>query len=157
MPKDIAMPGDYASNAGAVRTNRTGASIAIGGVAIVDATQAEAESTSVALGQQNLTAVTSTNLKAGKVVVNVTGAAVADNADGRFCESNDGAIVQALVNSTTDIAKGDWLKPVNGQAYLVKGTNGTDRTVARALEARTSDDTGLIYVELFSNGCFQTA
>lgn len=153
---DVAVPGVYQDSAGFTRTNRTGATIAQGGCAIIDHAQAEAESTSVALGQQNLTAVTTALLKAGRFAFCLERDGVADNGEGRFCDI-PGAVIQVLVESTTDIAKGDLLKGVNGQAYLVKATNGTDRPVARALEARTSNDTGLIYAQIFPEGILAIA
>lgn len=152
MPLPVTTPSSKHSTAGFTRMNRTGATIAYGGVAIVDAMQAEAESTDIGLALHNLTAVTTALFKHACVVVCRETAGVADNAEGRFAESNDGAMVDVLVDSTTDIAKGDLLKCVNAAAYLVKATNGTDRPVARALEARTADTQGTIKCQLFSNG-----
>lgn len=71
------------------------------------------------------------------------------------CTFGEGVICQVLVEGTTDIAKGDQLKPVNGQAYLVKATtaytdaNG-DHYNAIALEAFTTNSTGLIMAIFFS-------
>jgi hypothetical protein len=56
----------------------------------------------------------------------------------------------ALVNSTTDIAKGDSLKGVSGQQYAVKdaaiGTTPSYMNYLRALAARTADTTGVLDV-----------
>lgn len=149
MPLDFNLPGQNSPSAGVMLRNETGASIAVGGVAIVDEVQAEAENNSLILGQEGLTAVTTTNMKAGQLAVNVNGAAVADHARGRFCIEH-GAVIQINVD-TSAIVKGSLLKAANATATLTLATNGTDRPVARALEANGSA-AALIWCKFFPNG-----
>lgn len=148
MPLDVSLPGQYQPSAGVSLRNETGATITKGGVAIVDEAQAEAENNSLILGQEGLTAVTTTNMKAGQFAVNV-GPSVADHANGRFCVEH-GALVQINVDNSV-IVKGSLLKGANATATLTLATNGTDRPVARALEANGSA-AALIWCRFFPNG-----
>lgn len=133
---DITLPGQYSPSAGVSLRNETGATINLGGVAIVDEAQAEAENNSLILGQEGLTAVTTALMKRARLAVCLEPAGVADHANGRFC-TDDGSIVQVLVNNSA-ILKGSSLKGINGGASLALATDGTDRVVAMALEANGS-------------------
>lgn len=151
MNKIIGLPGSQydSNNAAPVRTNRTGGAALVGGAYVVDLHTSATESTTIALGQGAVVPVTTALIAAGQIVI--ARETTADDADGRFVEG-EGVECDILVESTTDIAKGDALKPVNAQAYLVKATVGTDRFHAIALEARTANDTGLIRCLLYSSG-----
>jgi hypothetical protein len=143
--------GDGGQAASRIVNNRTGATTVKGGVGFLDLAQAEAESTSIGLGCSNVTATTTALIAYGILAV-FTGA-LADNATGRAIVA-EGEIVDINVDSTTDIAKGDTLKPVNAGDHMVKATKGTDRWFAIALEARTADTEGTIRAVLYSSGRF---
>lgn len=130
--------------------NRSGSTLTQYGVYTLDMVQGQAESTTAALGDTNLVAVATANMCQPMVVAQT---AAADNASLQVAEG-EGVICTVLVESTTDIAKGDPLKTVNGQAYLVKATVGTDHWNAVAREARTDNDTGLISVLFYSTRRF---
>lgn len=135
------------------RWNRTGATLATGSVGFVDHIKGDAASTSWSLGESNVVAVTTARIAMRpQLVVHVdTGATPADDKEALWYDGEN-VICYARVDSTTDIAAGDWLKPVNAGDHLVKATLGTDYVYAQALEARTSNDEGLIRVRLFSQG-----
>lgn len=153
MARDIATAGGYAHSGNArPRYNRTGATLVSGSVGFVDHGTADAASTTIALGQSNVIAVSTAGITACRQLVVHAGESTADDKIGNFFDSDDGAIVLVRVDSTTDIAKEDWLKPVNAGDHLVKATNANDYVYAQALEARTSNDEGTIRARLFSNG-----
>lgn len=127
--------------------NRTGGTVYEGYVGFIDEFQGDAASTSVLTGQQNIVKVTTALMAKGDPKLVVFKETAADDEQARAIAGED-AIVRILVEGTTDIAKGDGLKPVNAQYYLVKGTIGTDRIYAIALEAFTTDGTGVILARL---------
>jgi hypothetical protein len=133
-------------------TNRTGATSVLGGTCAIDLPQADGDSTTLRLGLSNVVAASTALMAVGFIGLWAT-AGVADNADGRVIFGH-GVLCQANVDSTTDIAKGDALKCVNAGDHLVKATPGTDRYHAIALEARTANTEGPIWVMLFSAGLF---
>lgn len=131
--------------------NRTGATIQKGYVGFLDTSQSDAASTTVALALSNVVKPTTALIakRAQKLVV-CQDAGLADDAQGRFAMGDGGDLIcQILVEGTTDVAKGDLLKPVDAQYYLVKATAGTDLAFAEALEAQTSATPTLILCRLF--------
>lgn len=131
--------------------NRTGAATVAGGVGFVDSSRSEAESTSISLAANNVTAVT-TALMTKRARLVVAADIYADDAEGQWLDADDGTTCLINVDSTTDILNGDLLKPVNGGDHLVKATPGTDIWYARALEGRTANSEGAIRCELYSAG-----
>ena len=126
--------------------NRSGASTAVGGVLALDIAAGDAASTTPELALTNLIEPATAQFNTAEYVV-----CKEVKADDLLvdCFTGDGVLVQVRVNSTTDIAKGDPLKPVNSENHLVKATS-TDPYVATALEARTTDDVGLIWVLFYT-------
>lgn len=152
MIRTIGIPGvPFEANQPVTLTNKTAATTSEGSIGFLDEAQADADSTTLALGLSNVVAASTALMAYGHAVL--AKGAYADDADGLF-EAGEGVRSRIRVNSTTDIAKGDVLKPVNGQNYAVKATKGTDRWIAVALEARTSDDAGVIECVLYSRGKF---
>lgn len=133
---NINLPGQHMPNAGVMLRNETGATISYGGVAVIDEAQTEAENNSVILGQEGLTAVTTALFKTARLAVCLERAGVADHGYGRFCVT-DGSIVDVLVNNSA-VLKGSSLKGINASASLALATDGTDRVIAKALEANSS-------------------
>lgn len=141
----------YDENNAAIFTSRTGATSVLGGVGFQDVVTSDAASTSIAVGEGNVVAVTTALMAMRPPLVVWAEAGVADDKPGRaYC--GDGIRCLINVNSTTDIAKGDWLKPVDAGDHMVKGTLGTDYVYAQALAARTSNDEGTIECLLYSSG-----
>ncbi len=130
--------------------NRTGAATVKGGVYFVDSSRSEAESTDVPTALGNVTAVT-TALMATSTTLIVADGIYADNAPGIFGESYDGGVFDILVDGTTDVAAGDFLKPVNAATYMVKAAAG-ETYWAKALEARTTNSAALVKCRLYSQG-----
>lgn len=148
--------------------NRTAATVAFGDVGIIDSAQADAASTSWQTGLSNVVAVSDGQVDRGcrKIAICQDPNGAADDAECMWVIQKQDTICRVKVNTTTDITKGDLLIPVEGQVYLVKAphvvpTLGTDSAagssvaallkegvVAEALESRTANDTGLIYVRL---------
>lgn len=150
----IALPGtnSFAAPTATRLFNRSGGTMTRGMIGFIDSASSDAASTSLSLAFNNVIKPTTALIAiSGKIPVVLLSDSVADDAEGLFCVCDDpnGVIVPMLVESTTDIAKGDLLKGVNAQYYAVKGTQGTDLMVAEALEARTSNDTGIINCRLF--------
>lgn len=149
-------------NGGRTAFNRTGAAILVGGCYFADEATSDADSTTVDLGFDGILKPTTTLITQHPPLL-ISKGTPGDNERGDFIEG-EGVSCMALVNSTTDITKGDWLVPTNGQAYLVKATSAItvdeggavvhSFAYAKALETRTSDDTGLIRVRLHSFGRF---
>jgi hypothetical protein len=133
---DINLPGQHEPNAGVALRNETGATILYGGVAVIDEAQAEAENASIILGQEGLTAVSTALMKTARLAVCLEKAGVPDHGVGRFC-IQDGSIVQVLVNNSA-VLKGSSLKGINASASLALATDGTDRVIAKSLEANGS-------------------
>lgn len=142
--------------------NRTAAALTEGCVAFIDSPQTDTDSGTIGDGLRNAVAITTARITQHlKMVIHARTESVADNDLTAFYDVDD-TICSVLVNSTTDITKGDWLKPVNAQTYLVKATNAItvdeggavvhDFAYARALETRTADTTGLIKVIFFPHG-----
>lgn len=135
--------------------NRSAANLTKNGAYFLDTPNGDADSTDIPNGLNNAIAVTTALIAQRPPLAiadeNQTDATIADNSPGRFL-MGEGVLCRVLVNSTTDITKGDWLKPVNAQSYLVKATLGTDVIYAQALETRTADTTGPISVLLYSSG-----
>lgn len=146
---NIGIPGSRGTVSGIIMANRTGANSVVGGCYFKDLKRSQAESTSTATAQENFIPVTTSLITDGILVVGTK--ILADNERG-YCVEGFGVEVDLLVESTTDIGAGDSLKPVNAQAYMVKATVATDKVYARALEARTANDTGLIRAILYSVG-----
>lgn len=153
-------------NKGSVSTryNRTGATLVEGAVGFIDAAQGDGDSGSVEAGLDNVVAISTARIAIQPRLVVAAGVPnfAADNERGQFIEG-DGVECLILVESTTDIAAGDWLKPVNAQVYMVKGNIGAiidntgssgtyDYVYAQALQARTADSAGLIRCLLYSGG-----
>src|SRR5690349_3351360 len=108
------------------RYNRSGGATLAWGSYFVDTPQGDADSTTIEKGLQNAIAVTTALIaKQPRLIISdgTQQSQPADNAQGMFVEG-DCVDTFALVEGTTDIAKGDKLKPVNGQAYLVKANIG---------------------------------
>jgi len=141
----ITLTDDHLSGCGDTRTARV--ATVRGGIYAVDLHQSDAASTTVAKGTENLVPVTTALIATGFLLV--ADAIVADNAAANV-NFGIGVEVNLLVESTTDIAKGDALKAVNAQAYAVKATPATDRYHFIALEARTANDTGIIKAVMVS-------
>lgn len=114
--------------------NRTGGALVVGGVYALDQAQAEAESTTVQTAFHNLIAVATASLK--NVILVVAQEAAADNAQAVVIVSGFASV---RVESTTDVTKGDPLKGVNTQNYLVKAASTGDRIVAYAGTTVTAD------------------
>lgn len=140
--------------------NRTGGATVAGGIYVIDIPQADGDSGSIAAGLENILGVTTARMAVRPRVVIAT-EAVDDNGVVQCVEAfGVPVITQCRVESTTDIAKGDLLKLVDVQTYLVKatvaytvneaGSSTRDTYYARALEARTSNDAGLISVLFYS-------
>lgn len=146
-----AFPGDVLPNTpGFVHNNRTGATTVKGGVGFVDDAASDAATTTT-YGQDNVVAVTLARIVAGthRLAVWAVGSTADDGAERAVV--GDDLIVDLLVNSTTDIAKGDPLIPVASGDHMVKGSIG-NKFYAVALEARTANDEGTIKARLFSSG-----
>jgi hypothetical protein len=125
-----------------VATNRTGGTLTVGGVYALDRAQADAASTSAELGAGNIIAVATANMHHEMVIAT---AALADDATGSFVIASSN--VQALVETTTNITKGDQVCPVNAQAYLKnQSTSVLTLGCGIANETRITDDTGLISI-----------
>jgi hypothetical protein len=164
---DIGIPGAHvASNPTINLANRTAATLAEGSVGFLDTPQADADSTTVSLGLDNVVAVTTARMAQCPVlaVASLAAVGVVDNDRGEF-HVGEGIKCRIRVDSTTDIAKGDKLKPVNAGDHMVKasiagatidptGTAALDRWYAEALEARTTNDEGLVLCRLYSSGRF---
>ena len=148
-PRTIAAQGQefYSGQSAHRYYNRTGATVYQGYVGFLDTSQSDGDSGSISAGLSNIVKVTTAlmNKRCQRLVV--CNDQAADNAQTRAVGGED-KVVRCLVEGTTDIAKGDLLKPVNGQYYLVKATAGTDLYYAEALENFTTDGTGLIAVRL---------
>ncbi len=145
---DVSMPGQYLSSSGPILRNETGATMVKGDVALVDASQTEAENSTVALAQEGLTPVTTAAMKQNRAAVCLD-ASVPDHGYGHFAIS-DGQLIQIKVNNSA-ILKGSLLKAANAATTLALATNGTDRPIARALEANSST-AALIWCEFYPNG-----
>lgn len=145
-------PGDIFGNAPIVLNNRTGATTVQGSTGFIDTPQADADSTSLATGMSNVVAVSTALITKGILVV-AKDAGVVDNAAGNYY-CGEGVQCYINVDGTTDVAKGDILKPVNAGDHMVKATAGTDRWYAVSLEARTTDSEGPVLCLLFSSGRF---
>lgn len=136
--------------------NRSGGSVSVGDVLALDLQAAETEtSDGNGVGNEdnldvqdavfhNAVAVATANIM--NPIVVVTGLLSGEGGDDTEIEV--GLCFQrrqVLVESTSDISRGDQLKPTNGESYLVVRSGGdAERAVAYALEDRSSDDTGLI-------------
>lgn len=165
MERTIGHPGAHYNKGGpSPRYNRTGATLVAGGVGFIDLSQSDAASTTPETAMDNVVAISTAliAIQPRLVVAAQVPNLAADDEKGQFIEG-DGVECLILVESTTDILKGDWLKPVNAQVYLVKGSIGAiidntgsagtyDYVYAQALEGRTANDTGLIRCLLFSSG-----
>ncbi len=149
------------------RTNRTAGTLVKGSVGMVDDLLTDGDSTTIQLAMDNIVAVSTARISARCPLVVFCGDSCVDNEQGNFAEAQGDAIVQVLVNSTTNIAAGDFLKPVDASDSLVKNASAANPFVvdesgsvsdtltisyARALEARTADDEGLIWCRLYSHG-----
>lgn len=164
MPRLIGYPNAHYKTpvAGRTAVNRTGAALLERGCYFIDIPQGDGDSDTVDHGLDNVLKPT-TALIAKQLRLVISNGTAADNVRESFVEG-EGVETLALVEGTTDIAKGDWLKPTNGQAYLVKATTGgaqidyslttggADYVYAQALEAFTTDGTGTIRVLLYSSG-----
>ncbi len=141
----------YDENNAAIFTNRTGATSVLGGVGFQDVMTGDASSTSIALGEGHSVAVSTARIAMRPPLVVWAEAGIADDKPGRaYC--GDGIRCLINVDSTTDLAKGDWLKPVDAGDHMVKGTLGTDYVYAMVLTARTSNDEGTVDCLLYSSG-----
>lgn len=148
--------------------NRTAATVAIGDVVAFDMLATDADITKgvgggTGLDKQdgifhNVVAVAAGN-KDGLIAV-VSGLLSGAGKDNTEIEVTLlGQRVKCKVNSTTDIAIGDRLKPVAADDHLVKlaAAAADERAVAYALEARTTDDEGTIDVTFFGGVPFAGA
>lgn len=151
--RDIAIiSGDIFGAATIPLTNRTGATTVQGSVGFIDLPQADGDSTDLPTAQGNVVA-TSTALIASGLCVVARDAGVLDNGVGQY-SCDEGTKCYINVDGTTDVAKGDVLKPVNAGDHMVKATVGTDRWFAQALEARTANTEGPVLCILWSMGKF---
>jgi hypothetical protein len=148
-PKTIATQGGefYTGQAAHRFYNRTGGTVHKGYVGFIDTAQTDAASTSLAEGLKNIVKVTTALMNKRVQQLVVFNEDADDDGQARATGGGD-KVVQILCDGTTDIAKGDLLKPVNGQYYLVKATAGTDLYYAEALEAFTTDGQGLVWCRL---------
>lgn len=160
----IQLPGSHyeANQVTANRFNRTAATTKVGSVGFVDTTLSDGDSTTIAAGLDNVVSPT-TALIAKRPILVVANSIAADNDRLDWIEGTK-VRCRVLVDSTANIAVGNWLKPVNGSDSLVvatafsvdeTGSAGAEALVpvyAQALEARTADDEGTIEVLLFSDG-----
>jgi len=144
-----AFQGDVFSNDTKSLVNRSGATTVKGSIGFIDLAQSDTDSTTLLAGLSNVIATATAQIDAGCMVV-AKAAGVTDNSAGDYYVG-EGVVCYVNVNSTTDIAKGDELKPVNAGDHMVKAAAG-DRYHAIALEARTSDDEGPILALIFSFG-----
>lgn len=147
------IPGDRYSTDKRTMTNRTGAATTKGGVYFVDELWTQSESDSVEDALADVTPVTTAHIAVPGTLV-VADGATADNENGLFYESYDGSLVKIWVDGTTDVLKGDALKPVDVKEYMVKASGG-DLYYAVALEGQTTAsivvaDKILIWCRLFS-------
>jgi hypothetical protein len=145
--------------------NRTGGNTVAGGVYVVDTPQEDGDSTDAEKGADNILGVTTARMNRLQNIV-VAKEVVADNVEVNVIRgSTEGTVCRVLVDGTADVAKGDKLKLVNAQVYLVKATTNhlvdeaaalaLDHYVAEALEAYTTDATQtLLLVRLFDRPYF---
>lgn len=150
--KGLKRLGDFLPEESAPFTNRTGATLALGQLAMVDLLGTEAESTSIergnsASGFANLTAITQAGYDAGfPIVACMEPAGVADNKPGTFliCGVQDISVLDDDV-STTDTDKGDALRVLVSESAISTQALATDtqRSIGIALQdgAATSADT----------------
>lgn len=121
--------------------NRTGAATAVSNVAVLDTIQANAASTTIALGMNNAVAPATANLASKAVVVETV---IPNNNEGLAVFAGP---VLARVNGT--IARGNRLKLADGQPHFVIASGaGLHWTQAEALQANASG-AGVIMVRLF--------
>lgn len=168
MERDIMTAGQYHDTGNArQRWNRTAGVTVLGGVGFVDYTQSDTASSGatdpIRASMENVVAVTTALIATRPKLVVCAEAGCADDAVGKWLEGED-FIADVNVDSTTDIAVGDWLKPVNAGDHLVKATQfSVDETgaaaaeslvpvYAQALQARTANNEGTIKARVFSNG-----
>ncbi len=137
-----------------VVTNRTGGTLTIGGCYALDVAQGDGDSTTIELGASGLVAVSTANLRAPKVIATK---ALLDNETGTAVLASNN--VSALIEGTTDVAKGDSLIPINAQIYLkTQSALVTSPACGWAWEAETNAGPTLHPIAFNGlAGCFTTA
>jgi hypothetical protein len=113
-------------------TNRTGATLTLGGVYAIDITGGATESTDPDSNTADIVACATGNLRGFLVVAD---AATVDDAVGVFTLKGR---CKALVDGTTDVAEGDALIPQNASPNLIKQA-GLFVACGMALEAQATD------------------
>jgi len=140
-------------------TNRTGATLVYGSVGILDTAQADAASTTVALGLSNVVAVADgqTDRRNRLYAVYVGKDSLADDATGDFYLGLPNVVGPAEVDGTTDIVKGNLLKGVDSADHLVQATIGTDEAIAEALESYSTNGQAVKLVRWLAPNLTQAA
>jgi hypothetical protein len=134
--------------------NRSGGATVEGEVYTRDIKRSATESTTVRTALSNLVDPATANLAQP---IAVAQGVVADDDSNLFVTKGR---CKALVNGTTDVAAGDYLKTTNGSNAFSKATfavGSVEFAYARALEAQTADSNVLIEVEIFDAPVCQNA
>lgn len=175
MNQVISLPGHIFAESPKHRLyNRTGATTVLGSIGVIDTAQADAASTTLWSGMNNVVAVADGQTDRGGRVYAAAQGAVADDGQCLWSVQQPNTICQALVDGTTDITKGDLLVPVEGGDHMVKATrtaladaNGDasasiiaalrEEPIAEALESFTTNGEGVIWIRWLPTGLVRSA